>query len=40
MGAHEIRFSLKLPMNFWTTLSSNDPACSDDLEEGGQHVIS
>ena len=40
MGAHEILLSLRLPKNLWTKLSSDDPAGSDDLEEGDQHVIS
>ena len=40
MGAHEIWFSLGLLNNIWTKLSSDDPASSDDLDEGDQHVIS
>ena len=40
MGAHEIGFSLRLPKKLWTTRSTDDPAGSDELEEGDQHVIS
>ena len=39
-GAHEIWFKQRLPKDFCTNLSSYDPAGSDDLEEGDQHVIS
>ena len=40
MGVHESWFSWRLPKMFWTKLSSNDPASSDDFEEGDHHVIS
>ena len=40
MGAHEIWLSLRLSKRFWIELWSNDPAGSDDLEEGDQHMIS
>ena len=40
MRAHEIWFSLGLPETVWTKLLSDDPASSDDLEEGDQHMIS
>ena len=40
MGAHDIWFSLRLPKSPLTKPSSDDPAGSDDLEEGDQHVIS
>ena len=40
MGAHEFWFSLRLLKNVWTKLWSDNPAGSDDLEEGDRHVIS